>query len=543
MSVFVVDRASPAEAHPETHRDGQRRSVDALLVSLIALPLALWAVRILQAGHAWLSERLPDDAYYYLEIGRRLARDGTSSVDGIHSTNGYHPLWQLLVAALARLFSGDSLVKAVLLLGLATVGAGAVALVRLLSPALGRRPALAGVAIALHAGALPLLINGMETPAVFLAACLVGLAVRAVVRSGDRRDVRRLGAACALLVLARLDFLLVIPVVPLVLGLWRERKQLLTWLQPFALLGLLLIYSWLHFGLPLTVSGTLKLDASSSLAARSGGWLSPGYARVVLTAITSYAQVAMQALGGVGIAGGSPSLSQRMGAAVVAAGLAGLAMRWRRRGVEVGGLAVVLLVLGAKAAVDLLVLTSWSVGWYAGPFIVIGGATLVAAAGGAWLEAVSARIRTRLALPVVVLLAIPTQVPNTRLAQVDATTWQGGIDVVAKHLLRAPVPGRLGAYDSGLLAYELDPVPVVNLDGLVNDAAQARAIMRGATADELVRRNGIDFLVGRLADGDPRIPGCATELWRSEQLIGYADLASGPSFVPMRILDVRCTRR
>lgn len=41
-----------------------------------------------------------DDFFYYVQIARNLALHGLSSFDGIHLTNGYHPLWLLLLALL-----------------------------------------------------------------------------------------------------------------------------------------------------------------------------------------------------------------------------------------------------------------------------------------------------------------------------------------------------------------------------------------------------------------------------------------------------------
>jgi hypothetical protein len=37
------------------------------------------------------------DTYYYLTIGRNLARTGKFSYDGAHTTNGFHPLWQAFI--------------------------------------------------------------------------------------------------------------------------------------------------------------------------------------------------------------------------------------------------------------------------------------------------------------------------------------------------------------------------------------------------------------------------------------------------------------
>src|SRR5512142_282457 len=46
-----------------------------------------------------------DDAYYYFKVAQNISQGLGSTFDGIHSTNGYHPLWMLIcvpIFALAR---------------------------------------------------------------------------------------------------------------------------------------------------------------------------------------------------------------------------------------------------------------------------------------------------------------------------------------------------------------------------------------------------------------------------------------------------------
>src|SRR5512135_1533296 len=46
-----------------------------------------------------------DDAYYYFKVAQNISEGHGSTFDGIHPTNGYHPLWMLVcvpIFALAR---------------------------------------------------------------------------------------------------------------------------------------------------------------------------------------------------------------------------------------------------------------------------------------------------------------------------------------------------------------------------------------------------------------------------------------------------------
>ena len=50
---------------------------------------------------------VPDDAFYYLVIGRNIANGFGSTFDRLAPTNGYHPLWMVPVAIVSRCFAGD----------------------------------------------------------------------------------------------------------------------------------------------------------------------------------------------------------------------------------------------------------------------------------------------------------------------------------------------------------------------------------------------------------------------------------------------------
>lgn len=58
------------------------------------------AITIIDAWHApptRLVDSFDDDAYYYFEIARNIAQGRGSTFDGLELTNGYHPLWLLLL--------------------------------------------------------------------------------------------------------------------------------------------------------------------------------------------------------------------------------------------------------------------------------------------------------------------------------------------------------------------------------------------------------------------------------------------------------------
>ena len=44
-----------------------------------------------------ISQLMVDDSFYYLEIARNIAHGNGATFDGIHETNGFQPLFQLLI--------------------------------------------------------------------------------------------------------------------------------------------------------------------------------------------------------------------------------------------------------------------------------------------------------------------------------------------------------------------------------------------------------------------------------------------------------------
>ena len=222
----------------------------------------------------------------------KLAHLGKLSYDQTHATNGYHPVWRLLVGALfalGRLLHLPELseIYLVLLASTALLGGG----VWLLGRAMERDGRLSPLFALLPLGAYGILaapwlwreaannpafgfplygslwnnVDGMETCATTFAFCL---AAWLYVRDQGRerlRDGALLGAALALLTLSRLDhiffagMLLVGVAAHDLLGAQRASRHFLGALVAFvAPVALYLVLNKLIVGTALPVSGMLK---------------------------------------------------------------------------------------------------------------------------------------------------------------------------------------------------------------------------------------------------------------------------------------------
>ena len=161
-------------------------------------PFALFVVGVLAYGAAFAWRMLDgsgflylldedvnyDDAFYYFQIAWRLAEGEFSTFDGITRTNGYHPLWLLLITPFYWVFDKTEALSAIkafevmLVAGGVALVAGAARVARLpwillfaALPALYRQPAL---------------FKGMEAAAALFLLCLFLLAVCLFARDAAR---------------------------------------------------------------------------------------------------------------------------------------------------------------------------------------------------------------------------------------------------------------------------------------------------------------------------------------------------------------------
>jgi hypothetical protein len=147
-----------------------------------------------------------DDFFYYLRIAQQIAAGHHSTFDGIHLTNGYHPLWMLVLVALTRI-SGTGLtffyaLQVVILLGILVTYALAARTLATIAPNAGWLPQL--LAAALATSTLVLVGGGMEIViAIPLLAALIYYRLCRFAWTPSRAFI--FGLLAAALILARLD--------------------------------------------------------------------------------------------------------------------------------------------------------------------------------------------------------------------------------------------------------------------------------------------------------------------------------------------------
>lgn len=311
------DPAAADRPAPELHPLGaalrgavERRAVVVVLLAVLGIELLLqWRLPLTD-----LVALIPDDSFFYLHIAQRFWATGEFSFDGLSSTYGFQPLWQLVVVAIEP-FARDpgSLLYTVLAVCAVLHVATGYGLWRLVRAMAGPWPAaLAGLAW-LANPALWVWCWGLKENALY-ALCWVaalGALQRAVAQPERRGHGLRLGLWLGLAVLTRVNAVLAVGVVvPLCLWLpGRSGRVRLATAAVAAGVALGVALPWYafalwHFGAMLPTSGSWKMLVMRGHVelVLQLPWLGLGHLRHALAATPGYAQFLLGT--GFGAAGG-----------------------------------------------------------------------------------------------------------------------------------------------------------------------------------------------------------------------------------------------
>jgi len=238
---------------------------------LVAIFLAQGArTASLPAVHIVSWNVIIDDGFYYLQVARNIARGHGSTFDRVNRTNGYQPLWALMLVPIFW-FTDDAAVgiRAALVLATLLGGLGMVLLYVAMQRLVGLGAALLLVGlIAFNPYFVQILLGGLETPVLF--ACMSALAAvwacaAPAIRAGSLRPCLLLGGLLGLTVLARVDVALILA--PLCVALvavgpgglrGRLRRVLRIALPGVAVVLPFVLWSWATQGTALPVSGLVK---------------------------------------------------------------------------------------------------------------------------------------------------------------------------------------------------------------------------------------------------------------------------------------------
>jgi hypothetical protein len=450
---------------------------------------------------------LLDDSFYYFTIARNAASGLGFTFDGLTPTNGFHPLWMLILLLLWPLGGIQAALGAGALFGACTV-----LLTHLLVSRASGSP-WAGTAAAICTAANPALyvvwLNGLETALALLALTLfLWYAARPAAPGGGTRRALTLGLLAGLTTLSRTDYvLLVLPGLLAVVLLERGEafsariRRCGIALLPFGLtVAGWVAWSWAHTGTLLQTSGMAIPFINTLSLMDFAGTDSPllPWARLakLWEAMTSMRE------------------STGFGWTIALLALALLLQRPAgRRWTERGGRAVppwllagLLVTIIFHTMVRLHLRT-----WYYAPYALAAGLVFallldrLARGGG------RRPLRIMAAAALIIAVAIPFGTRWHRLASTGTRTKDYIFFTLRRIMERKADPDAvIGVSDAGYLGYTL-PCRVINLDGVVN--GDALAAMRQGRLTDYIREMGMSFAFLRGIYFTPRVLGPDFEQW------------------------------
>jgi hypothetical protein len=264
--------------------EGAKPNLMVLLAAVIAGSAFAWPLLFaaLLHGRKVMLRSLCGDSYHYLAIARKANISHIYTYDGVHVTNGFHPLWEYTIRGMfyaLRLQSHESQAVAVMLLALGVITLGVIlasaAVVRMTNQyflGLLIVPGIYYLAVGVHVRNLWIwsALDGMESAFSILFGGLFFFVLSCYLGVGAKRELypvdvyRALGFVLPLLILSRLDDVFLLPAfliapvffkIPLkdriVAGAWGSIPSIIA-------IVCYLVYNKLTVGITMPLSGATK---------------------------------------------------------------------------------------------------------------------------------------------------------------------------------------------------------------------------------------------------------------------------------------------
>ena len=426
-----------------------------------------------------------DDFFYYVQVAQNFARHGVSTFDGTHLTNGYHPLWFLVLAALLTFTSGTVFLVAVQILTIFILLAVYLLAGDLLQVLGVRHSLLRGLSLLLSLQILLLFRYGME---ITLAIPLGMATLVFCLRPGFRWTTSQTliyGLLACLTTLGRLDnillFALLLPAQLLASPCtWPDKlRRVAGFCVGFSPFLLYLASNQIFFGVWMPVSGSakqLKPLLPLSLAPVMGMLVPPDWMKAVFV----YPDFLLL---------------------LVAAAL--LMATWQRLAPQQRAILTAFTLFPVLHLATLSVLSDWTVWpWY---YYTLVYSTIACAV----LLSRPVNLSPRIARPAIAIVAILYAVFFLiySVKRKPSITAEAGADLA---LYMRSHPGIYAMGDgAGAPAY-LSGQPVVQLEGLTMDKTYLQAIRAAEPLQQALRERNVDYYI--LYRGTPANPQPCTAL-------------------------------
>jgi hypothetical protein len=496
-------------------------TICAVLAALVYLSLVV----IANPRGAVLS-LLSDDAFYYFKIAGHITAGDGCTFDGIAPTNGFHPMWMLIVVFVFWV-AGTSLITpalVVIVLNLLICVAFFVLLYRLVDRYIAPGYGLVAAAACLLPNILTGMLNGLETGLmIFMVVVLVRLVYtrNILALSSSRSSAFGLGILLGVIMLCRLDavFLFLAVVVMTVISILVRRPPLNGAAARVALIcagfGVAVapyfIWNFAGFGHLSPISGTVKstFPALSDRAFDLGG--DKRFGTLMLTAI--------------GV----------LFASVFVADFS----RGRNWKIVLDSPLTLLTLACVMHFANTILFLEWGVYWW---HYALYGMTLSLALARFAHRFTARRAWTRrLALIVLVIpMIVVAVVMHERILRIKGWQHRGWLEGAEWARNHTPPGTVLACVDAGLIGY-FSERPVINLDGKANGYEYLR-YLRDGDVDAYLAAHNTAYIInvrGRYYDGFQRVTMPRTKQQYTYVLVSEENEVFRSSEIPSHIGRIR----
>ncbi len=482
-----------------SHSEAQARRVQTLSWIVIFFSAGAVFFSNLRFGSAVLGVGYEDDFFYYAQVARNLVRYGQSTFDGIHLTNGYHPLWLFVLTAFTWLTGVEGVFhpKTVLPFAVAletvqfAILAGTSWFVYRVSRIHCSETTSACIQLLTASFTMVLLRTGMEVGlTIFLGSALLWFRLRPAFRWSPERGLAY-GILASTMVLSRLDAILfvfllfVLDVLPRTYkGPDRRYRTALAFALGMFPIALYVMMNKIVFGTLLPISGMAKQLRHHHLPA-----LRP-----------------LQAFFGFFTAAGSPLLLPCV--VLVLVGILQLASRNREAARGSQGVFWAALLFPIVQLLVTVSLSDWQLWpWYLYPWVLCGALAAVLLFSNA-----SNRLATpAFALVLVFVLTYAALIVHSSNPAHDLP-YVAALEI--KNFAEQH-PGRYAMGDrSGAVGYLVD-APILQIEGLMMDKPFLDNIRMERNLPDVLKSYGVDFYISTRAEPDAHGCYAVKEPWQS----------------------------
>ncbi len=488
-----------------------------------------------------------DDLYYYLTIANSIADGRGPTFDGLSLTNGFHPLYVLILVPITHLSPLDInapvraalVVNSVIDVGTAVIVADTVRRIR--SGVAGQ---MAAIMWLLNPFVISVVLTGVEAA---LAAFLVSVTLWQYVRMGGRTasgyaDWLVLGILCGLAILARTDTIFLSAALFIVqVGSAVSSKQRVTFftsqLLPFGAAQALLIAPWVTWNI--LTFGTIVQTSGQSISFMQ--W----------TAASSILPAGLMSIGGLSNAAtmfltwfvtlANSWLSTQLALPITVIGLGTLVATSSKTRLgdyfRLFALPSTLYIVAVSVAYSLYMPLSRQLWYYLPtlvPFVLVGSLGLLWIVDR-WIGTVSPKMAS------LCLVALTVGILASHVDQ-GLALWRNGTFAHQTEMYRTalwlqentPEGARIGVFNAGIYGYYSGRT-TVNLDGVVNNRIQSYRTPGGFA--RYATEMKLDYLVDyerSFADYKPFLEGITVEeiakfagTWEHSSIVVYRVVSTG----------------